>query len=106
LAKTTDSIVFIDVSTFKMQKAILLMRAITHPLRLKLLSYIDKNEEVNVNKIYTALNLEQSVTSQHLRILRSAGYVSTKRKGKYIFYHVNYELIQKLLLLADKYKVK
>jgi len=35
--------------------------------------------------------LEQSITSQHLRILRSAGLVDTERNGKYIMYAIDYE---------------
>jgi ArsR family transcriptional regulator len=75
----------------KLENASEILRALAHPLRLKILDYIDKNKEINVNKIYNALNLEQSITSQHLRILRLANLVSTKREGKQIFYSVNYE---------------
>ena len=70
-----------------------LLRACTHPLRLKLISFIDENKNINVNRIYPALKLEQSVTSQHLKILRDAKVVITKREGKYIFYSLNYEFL-------------
>lgn len=68
-----------------------ILRALAHPLRLKILEFIDKNDSINVNKIYNTLKLEQSITSQHLRILRINGLVITKRDGKYIHYSVNYE---------------
>ncbi|MBK8703571.1 MAG: helix-turn-helix transcriptional regulator [Saprospiraceae bacterium] len=71
-----------------------LLRALAHPLRLNILEFIDKNEEINVNKIYNALRLEQSITSQHLRILRAAGLVETKRSGKYIHYSIDYEKVR------------
>jgi len=73
-----------------------LLRAIAHPLRLQILSFIDKNKIINVNKIYNKLNLEQSITSQHLRILRNAEIVSTKREGKYILYSVNYAKVSQI----------
>lgn len=73
-----------------------LLRAIAHPLRLQILSFIDKNNIINVNKIYNKLNLEQSITSQHLRILRNAEIVKTKREGKYILYSVNYDKVKKI----------
>ena len=41
-----------------------LMRALAHPLRLKILEFIDTNKSINVNKIYSNLDLEQSITSQ------------------------------------------
>jgi len=73
-----------------------LLRAIAHPLRLQILSFIDKNKIINVNKIYNKLNLEQSITSQHLRILRNAEIVKTKREGKYILYSVNYDKVKQI----------
>jgi ArsR family transcriptional regulator len=70
-----------------------ILRAIAHPLRLKILEFIDQNESINVNKIYNTLKLEQSITSQHLRILRLAEIVTTEREGKYIHYSINYPKI-------------
>jgi ArsR family transcriptional regulator len=67
------------------------LRAVAHPLRMKILEFIDRNDEINVNKIYNTLNLEQSITSQHLRILRLAGLVNTQRDGKYIHYSIDYD---------------
>lgn len=66
------------------------LRALAHPLRMKILEFIDRNKEINVNKIYSTLDLEQSITSQHLRILRSAGLVETERNGKFIYYSLRY----------------
>lgn len=71
-----------------------LLRALAHPLRLKILAFIDKNESVNVNKIYNTLNLEQSITSQHLRVLRLAGLVNTDRDGKFIHYSIKYDKVK------------
>ncbi|MEL6393564.1 MAG: metalloregulator ArsR/SmtB family transcription factor [Bacteroidota bacterium] len=67
-----------------------ILRAIAHPLRMRILSFIDRNECINVNKIYTSLGLEQSITSQHLRILRNAGLVRTERDGKFVKYSIDY----------------
>ena len=74
-----------------------LLRALAHPLRIKILEFIDQSGSVNVNKIYNTLKLEQSITSQHLRILRSVGLVVTEREGKYIHYSLNYERIAQTL---------
>ena len=70
-----------------------ILRALAHPLRMQILEFIDKHDTINVNKIYNTLKLEQSITSQHLRILRLAGVVETHREGKYIHYSVNYNKI-------------
>jgi ArsR family transcriptional regulator len=78
----------------KLEVASELMRALAHPLRLKIVEFLDTNKNINVNKIYNTLKLEQSITSQHLRILRTSGLVLTEKEGKYIHYHVNYEKIK------------
>lgn len=75
----------------RLQESTEVLRALAHPLRMKLLSFIDQNGVTNVNKIYNTLNLEQSITSQHLRILREADLVTTRREGKYIYYSINYD---------------
>jgi ArsR family transcriptional regulator len=85
-----------------------LLRALAHPLRLKILEFIDRNDSINVNKIYNTLKLEQSITSQHLRILRKAGVVHAERDGKYILYSIDYPTLFRAekavgnFLLAEK----
>lgn len=71
-----------------------ILRALAHPLRLKMLDIIDKNRSINVNKIYEKLGLEQSITSQHLRTLRRMGIVHTLRDGKFIFYTIDYRKVE------------
>ncbi|MBI5916431.1 MAG: helix-turn-helix transcriptional regulator [Bacteroidetes bacterium] len=81
----------VSINDDKLQVSSDILRALAHPLRLKILEFIDQNETINVNKIYNTLKLEQSITSQHLRILRSAGLVETEREGKFIHYRVDYD---------------
>jgi DNA-binding transcriptional ArsR family regulator len=66
---------------------------LAHPLRMKILEFIDKNKTINVNKIYNTMKLEQSITSQHLKILRASGLVHTHREGKFIHYSLDYPKI-------------
>jgi ArsR family transcriptional regulator len=72
------------------------LRALAHLLRLQILDYIDKNPSTSVNNIYNSLGLEQSITSQHLRILRNSELVTAKREGKQILYSLNYKWVEKL----------
>lgn len=60
------------------------IKALAHPLRLSILLFIDKNKTVNVNRIYNTLKLEQSITSQHLKILvLPAWFLPTVRENLY-----------------------
>lgn len=94
---------YFKVDQGKLDRAAEIMRAMAHPLRLNILEFIDKNKVINVNKIYNTLNLEQSITSQHLKILRQAGLVNTKREGKFIFYSLNYKTIEQANTAIGKY---
>ncbi len=71
------------------------MKALAHPLRLKILEYIDNQGVINVNRIYSTLNIEQSVTSQHLRFLRLAGVVNASKEGKFVHYNINYDVLSR-----------
>ncbi len=83
----------VSINNDRLQTSAEILRALAHPLRLKILEFIDRNDSINVNKIYNSLNLEQSITSQHLRILRLAGLVKTRRDGKFIHYSINYDKV-------------
>ena len=83
--------VLIDVA--KLEYAVKLTRALAHPLRMKILEFIDRNSAINVNNIYRSLQLEQSITSNHLKILRQANVVKAKKEGKKMIYSINYEIV-------------
>lgn len=81
----------LNIHTPELKKAALILRAINHPLRQSLMQLIHRSGKITVTELYRKMNLEQSVTSQHLAILRKAGFVSTERDRRFIFYTVNYE---------------
>ena len=94
--------VLIDVA--KLHYAVELTRALAHPLRMKILEFIDKkNNAINVNTIYRSLQLEQSITSHHLRILRQAKVVSAKKEGKLMIYSINYDVVAKAVSAVNNF---
>lgn len=86
----------IKVDLFALKKAVLIQRALNHKLRQQILRLICDNGTITVTEIYVKLRLEQSVASQHLAILRKAGFVKTKREGKFINYAVNTPRIRQI----------
>lgn len=78
-----------NIEKEKMHVARLVFRAADNKLRIKILDFIDKNQPVKVTRIYKALKMEQATTSSHLKILRDAELVRTKRNGKKIFYSID-----------------
>ena len=87
--------------TFQQEKLTMtteLMRALAHPLRLKILEFLDQNKNIQVNQIYNTLKIEQSIASQHLRILKNAGVLVADKDGKYMHYTIDYQKVSN----ADK----
>lgn len=88
------------------KKGLSRIKALAHPLRLAIITFIDKNGEINVNKIYRSLRLEQSITSQHLKILRAAELVKHRRDGKRIYYSIHYTNVKQLMNIVRKFESK
>lgn len=85
----------------KIRKAVLVLRAVNHKLRQRMIDLIRDNETLTVTDIYIKLRLEQSVTSQHLAILRRAGVVVTERQGKFIYYSVDEDRLVEIQILVE-----
>ncbi len=80
-----------------LKAAALILRAVNHKLRQQIIKLIeDEGNRITVTEIYVKLRLEQSVASQHLAILRKAGIVNTERDGKFIYYSINYNQLDKV----------
>ncbi len=73
----------------KLRNSSNIFRALAHPLRIRMVGIIGSKDAVCVNEIFETLGIEQSLASQHLRILRQASLVTTHRQGKFIYYAVD-----------------
>ncbi len=63
----------------------ILLDALSHPVRLKVLRHIVENE-INVGNLSEIVGLSQPAVSQHLFKLRSLGLVSTRRDAQVVYY--------------------
>jgi DNA-binding transcriptional ArsR family regulator len=86
----------------ELRRVVLILRAIGHDLRKKIVDLLRENETMNVTDIYVKLRIEQSVASQHLAILRKAGIVITKRNGKFIYYTLNNDRLAEVSILVEQ----
>ncbi|MBL7707794.1 MAG: helix-turn-helix transcriptional regulator [Chitinophagaceae bacterium] len=91
----------LQVDLLNVKKAALILRAVNHKLRQQILKLIDEQGKITVTEIYVKLRLEQSVASQHLAILRKAGFVNTDREGKFIYYSVNANRLEEMNQFID-----
>ncbi len=86
----------------ELRKAVLVLRAINHKLRQRIINLLEESDSLTVTDIYIKLRLEQSVASQHLAILRRAGVVDTERQGKFINYSLNRDRLAQISRLVDE----
>ncbi|MBL7763736.1 MAG: helix-turn-helix transcriptional regulator [Chitinophagaceae bacterium] len=96
LTSTSTNGLFLKVDLYNVKKAALVLRALNHKLRQQILKLIDEHGKMTVTELYVKMRLEQSVASQHLAILRKAGFVKTDRDGKFIYYSVNGERMEEV----------
>ena len=68
--------------------AALRFRAFGDETRLRLLELLSSGERT-VADLMEATALGQSLVSHHLRTLRGAGLVTTRRDGRWIYYRIN-----------------
>lgn len=100
MEKVTSAKDELKIEALQLKKAALIFRAINHKLRQQIIKFINQHGKITVTQIYVKLRLEQSVASQHLAILRKAGFVSTERDGKFIYYSVNHDRIAEIHKVA------
>lgn len=85
-----------------LRKAVLVLRAVNHKLRQRVIDLLEESESLTVTDIYIKLRLEQSVASQHLAILRRAGVVATEREGKFIYYSLDRDRLAQISRLVEE----
>ena len=74
-----------------MKKAVKGISYIAHPMRLRILEYVDVNGPSSVSAIAKGIGEEQMLVSQSLKKLRDAHLVKTQRRGLFIYYHIQEE---------------
>ena len=74
------------------------LKAISHPLRLKILCVIG-GDEICVQDIVDAVGTSQSNISQHLAILRDKGVLQTRKDANRVYYSVADPRILQLIVM-------
>lgn len=77
-------------------------KAFSNEQRLKLLRCLTKPK--NVTELLGHCSLTQSALSQHLKVLREAGVVSTRKEGKEVVYSVDNKKVTTITNLLLDFK--
>lgn len=65
-----------------------LFKALSEPVRLRILALLLEKGELCVCDLVDTLNLSQSVTSRHLAYLRNNDIVTARREGVWMYYQL------------------
>jgi DNA-binding transcriptional ArsR family regulator len=70
------------------------LKALGEPLRLRIVDLL-RNGELTVGEIAEKLEAELVTASHHLQILKNADLVTPRRDGRFIYYSLSKDLLQK-----------
>src|SRR4029453_10532923 len=71
-------------------------KALSDPVRLRLLSLIASTTEVCVCDLTEAFEVTGATISHHLRVLRETGLVDCERRGTWVYYWIKAEALDQL----------
>ncbi len=89
------------LSAAEAEEMSVLFKAIADPVRLRLLSLIACHEggEACVCDLTGAFDLTGPTISHHLKVLREAGLIASQRRGTWVYYWINPDVLARLSAL-------
>jgi ArsR family transcriptional regulator len=92
----TDNFILHDDA--EINRAALCLKAMSHPLRLKILCILG-NSSISVQDIVEQVGTSQSNISQHLAVLRDKGILDSKKEANRVYYFIDDERVTQLIRL-------
>jgi len=79
------------------------LKAVINVTRFQIMTLLMKNKKgVHTSEIKKELNIEPTLLSHHIAILREAGMVSSERQGKSVFNTINTEnVVRNAITIGD-----
>lgn len=85
-----------------LENAANMLKAIAHPMRIAILSFLEGGTRLTVTQIHERLQIEQSTTSHHLGILKDKGVLCSQRDGKNTYYFLKHETLSGIIECISK----
>ena len=79
---------------------VLLLQAAADPTRLAILRQLSDCDEVCACDFTACCDVSQPTVSHHLKVLRDAGWVTTERRGTWIWYSLRPEAVERFRVIA------
>jgi ArsR family transcriptional regulator len=80
---------------------VLLLQAAADPTRLAILRQLADCDSVCACDFTACCDVSQPTVSHHLRVLREAGWVTTERRGTWIYYSLRPEAAERFRALSS-----
>lgn len=77
------------------------LKVLGHPVRLRLLCTIAREEDPCVSELWVCMNQPQPVISQHLAVLKEKGIVKSEVRGNRRIYSIQDPFVQDLIKAID-----
>jgi ArsR family transcriptional regulator len=81
---------------------VLLLQAAADPMRLSILRQLSAQGSVCACDFTDCCDIGQPTVSHHLRVLRTAGWVTNERQGTWIYYSLRPEAVTRFRELAGE----
>jgi DNA-binding transcriptional ArsR family regulator len=91
-----------ELSSEQLESAANMLKAIAHPMRIAILSFLEGEQSLTVTEIHEKLGIEQSTTSHHLGILKDKGVLCSKRVGKNTYYSLKHSNLSHIVDCVSK----
>lgn len=78
------------------------LKMLAHPIRLDIIELLDRYGIMNVSELLNEMDVEQSLLSHHLVRMRERDLLFAIRRGKYVYYELNKERINRILDCINK----
>jgi len=72
------------------------LRALNNPQRLQIVCLLAE-EELHVGALTDALDISQSALSQHLKLLKEAGVLTSRQEGLFVFYAIGGDDVKQII---------
>ena len=82
-----------------------MLRCLGHPVRLRILDFLEVAGEATVTQIWERLEIEQAVASQHLSLMRDKGILGRRKDGVHVLYRLNDPRALKVLACRNKNRI-
>jgi ArsR family transcriptional regulator, arsenate/arsenite/antimonite-responsive transcriptional repressor len=81
------------MSADQAEQVAVFMKALSDPIRLRLMSMIAATDEACVCDLTPPFAVSQPTISHHLRVLRESGLVECERRGTWVYYRASREAL-------------